>query len=62
MKNIQWNSDHIETIKGIDFSAKELCVITLLINAKSYKEIAILFHVSNRTIAYHVNNIMQKMN
>lgn len=62
MKNISCDREHIVTIRGINFSSKELCVISLLINGRIYKEIALLFSISNRTVAYHVNNIMQKMN
>ncbi|MDR2723995.1 MAG: LuxR C-terminal-related transcriptional regulator [Holosporaceae bacterium] len=58
--SILWNDDCFEKIGNIEFSHKELCVVALLINGKSYKSIANTFNISEKTVEYHVRSIMQK--
>ncbi len=45
----------------IEFTAKELQVIRLLVEGKSTQEIALHFGVSTRAIEYHLTNIYEKL-
>lgn len=48
------------TIGGIVFTKKEIAIIQALRKGYSYKEIARTVFVVERTVQYHINNIMKK--
>lgn len=49
-------------INGIVFTKKELVIIQAMLSGCSYKEIARRVFVVERTVQYHINNIMKKTN
>jgi DNA-binding CsgD family transcriptional regulator len=57
---VLWNDDCFDVVGTIEFSRKELCIMALLINGKSYKSIANLFNISEKTVEYHTRSIMKK--
>lgn len=53
--------DASKIINGIEFTSREIEIISLLVNGKSYKEIGILIDISPRTVESHIRSIMSKM-
>lgn len=47
---------------GINFTKKEMAIIEAMRDGCSYKEIAKMVFVVERTVQYHINNIMKKTN
>jgi DNA-binding CsgD family transcriptional regulator/tetratricopeptide (TPR) repeat protein len=53
--------DEYRLVNKIEFTFREIEVIALLINGKSYKEIGILIGVSPRTVEAHIRSVMSKI-
>jgi two-component system NarL family response regulator len=50
-----------EYIYGLDLTARELEVLTLIVKGRSNKDIAITLSISEATVKTHINNIFSKL-
>lgn len=53
--------NHLTAIKGINFTPREIDIISCILHNRGEKKIASLFLISPRTISAHVYNIMNKI-
>jgi DNA-binding CsgD family transcriptional regulator/GTPase SAR1 family protein len=53
--------DEYRLVNKVEFTLREIEIVALLINGKSYKEIGILFSVSPRTVEAHIRSVMSKI-
>jgi len=61
MKVSTTNSRSVE-INGINFTSRELDIVSCIINGRSVKSSALLLDISSNTINSHIKNIMSKTN
>ncbi|MBX9621941.1 MAG: tetratricopeptide repeat protein [Alphaproteobacteria bacterium] len=54
-------SKHLSKLNGINFTRREIDVISCLLNARRTSQIAFILSVSPRTITTHLRNIMLKL-
>lgn len=52
----------LRSVKGIQFTKREIDVIACLVNAKRGSEIAQILNLAKPTVTTHLRNIMQKLN
>lgn len=64
MKNVDNMSDTScrAAGKGLPLSPREIEVLHWLKSGKTSRDMAVILNISERTVNFHVNNIMQKLN
>lgn len=54
-------SEHLRNINGIQFTPREIDIISFIISGRSTKKTAAFFSISPKTVENHVHNIMDKL-
>jgi len=54
-------SEHLTTINGVNFTPREIDVISCLLNARRTSQIASILFIAPRTVTTHFRNIMLKL-
>lgn len=54
-------SSHLEIVKGIKLTQREIDVIACIMNGRASKKISILLDISPRTVETHIRNVMGKL-
>lgn len=54
--------EELESVMDIDFTLREVDIISCILNGKSTKKIALLLFISPKTVENHIRNIMFKLN
>ncbi len=53
--------EHLKTINNVNFTRREVEIITFFVNGRSAKKIASFFSISPKTVENHTHNIMLKL-
>jgi tetratricopeptide (TPR) repeat protein/DNA-binding CsgD family transcriptional regulator len=52
---------HLQTMRGINFTQREIDIISCLLNGRASKKISFFLNISSRTVDTHIRNIMLKL-
>lgn len=61
-KTLMLYKEYLNSIKGVNFTYREIDVIACIMNNRGEKKIASLLMLSPRTVGTHIHNIMLKLN
>lgn len=54
-------NQHLKEINGINFTRREIDILSYILHGKSMKLIAAVFCISPKTVEAHIRHIMQKL-